>query len=78
MKIKNIEKFLYVVLFLVISISLYLYGWVIKSNGDNVEHLHTSWLIWQGGIPYRDFFQHHNPLIWYIFSPLVASLINNI
>lgn len=78
MKIKNVEKFLYVVLFLVISISLYLYGWVIKSNGDNVEHLHTSWLIWQGGIPYRDFFQHHNPLIWYIFSPLVASLINNI
>ncbi len=54
----------------------YVYGFVVKANGDNVEHLHSSWLIWQGFVPYRDFFQHHNPLLWYLSAPLVAALIN--
>ena len=40
-------------------------------NGDNVEHLHSTWLISQGKIPYKDFFQHHNPLLWFVFSPLL-------
>ena len=78
MKIKNIKVFLYIILFSVAVVSLYIYGWIIRANGDNVEHIHTSWLIWQGGIPYRDFFQHHNPLIWYMFSPIVAGFIDNI
>ncbi|MBR5598867.1 MAG: glycosyltransferase family 39 protein [Alphaproteobacteria bacterium] len=41
-------------------------------NGDNVEHIHSSFLIFQGKIPYRDFFQHHNPLMWFIFAPLTG------
>lgn len=40
-------------------------------NGDNVEHLHATWLVAYGKVPYRDFFQHHNPLMWYIFAPLM-------
>ncbi len=40
-------------------------------NGDNVEHLHSTWLISQGKIPYKDFFQHHNPLLWFVFSPFI-------
>ena len=39
-------------------------------NGDNIEHIHSSFLIAIGQVPYRDFFQHHNPLLWYIFAPL--------
>ena len=58
-------------------ISAYIYGIVLKANGDNVEHLHTSWIIWMGEMPYRDFFQHHNPLMWYLFAPLVAYLIDD-
>lgn len=23
-------------------------------------------------IPYKDFFQHHNPLLWYLFAPFVG------
>ena len=46
------------------------------ANGDNVEHIHSTWLIAQGKIPYKDFFQHHNPLLWYIFSPLFKILPN--
>ena len=42
-------------------------------NGDNVEHLHCTWLVAQGKIPYKDFFQHHNPLMWYIFAPIIGQ-----
>lgn len=45
-------------------------------NGDNVEHIHATWLVANGKVPYRDFFQHHNPLLWYIFAP-VMSLITS-
>lgn len=44
---------------------------------DHAEHLHASWLVWQGQIPYKDFFEHHNPLLWYILSPIVALFYNN-
>lgn len=44
---------------------------------DHVEHLHAAWLIWQGEIPYRDFFEHHNPLFWYMIAPIVAAFYNN-
>ena len=40
-------------------------------NGDNIEHIHSSFMIAIGQVPYRDFFQHHNPLLWYLFAPLV-------
>ena len=45
-------------------------------NGDNVEHLHSTWLVAYGKVPYRDFFQHHNPLMWYIFAPIVYLSTN--
>ena len=35
---------------------------------DEFEHLHFSFLVGNGKIPYVDFFQHHLPLIWYLFS----------
>lgn len=41
-------------------------------TGDDVEHLHSAWLVYQGQIPYVDFFQHHNPLLWYLFAPLLG------
>jgi hypothetical protein len=41
-------------------------------TGDDVEHLHSTWLVFQGKVPYVDFFQHHNPLLWYLFAPLVG------
>lgn len=77
MKTKKVKAFLWLYIFVMTTIAFYLYGILIKSNGDNIEHLHSSWLIWQGYIPYKDFFQHHNPLLWYMFSPLVAVYIND-
>lgn len=77
MQTKYINRFLWVYMVLMFFISAYIYGFVLKANGDNVEHLHTSWLIWMGEMPYRDFFQHHNPLTWYLSAPLVAALIDD-
>ena len=51
--------------------------WVLINHqpktGDDVEHLHSAWLVYQGKIPYVDFFQHHNPLLWYLFAPLLGA-----
>ncbi len=45
-------------------------------NGDNVEHIHATWLVAYGKIPYKDFFQHHNPLLWYLFAPVIRLFGN--
>lgn len=42
-----------------------------KGNGiDEREHLYSTIQILNGKIPYRDFFQHHHPLLWYSFAPI--------
>lgn len=74
---KWLERFLWAYIGIMLLVDCYIYGIIVNANGDNVEHLHSSWLVWQGYIPYKDFFQHHNPLTWYISAPFVAALINN-
>lgn len=37
-------------------------------NPDELEHLHFSWLIAEGRAPYRDYFDHHGPLLHRIFA----------
>lgn len=37
---------------------------------DTYEHIHSSWLVSEGLIPYRDFYEHHHPLLWYLFAPV--------
>ncbi|MBN2345877.1 MAG: glycosyltransferase family 39 protein [Candidatus Aminicenantes bacterium] len=41
---------------------------------DEIEHLHASWMVGQGRAPYRDFFEHHHPLLWFLLAPLVPFL----
>lgn len=41
---------------------------------DDLEHLRASYFVSQGYIPYRDFFEHHHPLIWYVFAPIIKFL----
>lgn len=45
---------------------------------DEFEHLHASWLVSKGFIPYRDFFEHHHPLLWYISAPIVSIFYDNV
>ncbi len=43
---------------------------LIRSPFDpaELENLQASWLVHQGLIPYRDFFEHHSPLFFYLAS----------
>ena len=41
---------------------------------DEIEHVHASWYVLQGQVPYRDFFEHHHPLLWFLLAPLIAWL----
>ena len=39
---------------------------------DDIEHLHTAWLMLQGQQPFIDFFQKQSPLLWWLLLPLVS------
>ncbi|MBM4353874.1 MAG: hypothetical protein FJ109_08770 [Deltaproteobacteria bacterium] len=36
---------------------------------DDIEHLHTAWLVSQGYRPFLDFFQKQSPLFWILLQP---------
>lgn len=65
---------------LLLVYALFFAAWTIlfteTGNGDNVEHIHATWLVAHGKMPYRDFFQHHNPLLWYVFAPFITFTTN--
>lgn len=44
---------------------------------DEFEHLHASWLVSIGKMPYRDFLEHHNPLLWFLCAPIVSAFYDN-
>ncbi len=44
----------------------------VRIDVDEVTHLHCSWLVSQGLVPFRDFWQNHSPLFWYLLAPVVA------
>ncbi len=39
---------------------------------DELEHLHAAYCVWRGQVPYRDFFEHHGPALYYLVAPLLA------
>lgn len=51
---------------------LYVVWFTDTLGGDTLEHIHCSWLVYANFVPYKDFFQHHNPLLWYMFAPFVG------
>ncbi len=38
---------------------------------DEVAHLHLSWLIDQGLVPFKDFWSHHPPFLWVIMASFI-------
>lgn len=59
---------------LLLSAALYVWRiWLLRTvaiDRDEFEHLHAAWCLWRGLIPYRDFFEHHTPLLWMMLAPL--------
>jgi hypothetical protein len=41
---------------------------------DEIEHVHASWYVQNGQVPYRDFFEHHHPLLWFLLAPVISVL----
>ncbi len=41
-------------------------------NWDEIEFFRATDWVRQGLVPYRDFFEHHTPLQWYLFAPFAA------
>ena len=50
---------------------LFMYAYIHIVNMDEREHLYASYMVHNGYLPYRDFFEHHHPLLWYIFAPFL-------
>ena len=40
---------------------------------DEIEHVHAAWHVSAGRLPYRDFFQNHHPLFYYLLAPALGS-----
>jgi len=38
-------------------------------NQDEFQYLHHGWMIGQGYVPYRDFWNNHTPLLWLALAP---------
>ena len=45
-------------------------------DADEMEHVHSTWHVLHGAVPYVDFFQHHHPLLWYVLAPRSRSPAN--
>jgi hypothetical protein len=59
---------------LILIIVLYLWRlWLLKTvefNPDEFWHLHSAWCLSTGLIPYRDFFEHHTPWLYFLLAPI--------
>ena len=78
MKRSVFTKFL--ICFFVLNVIALFYTMLVGTTAmaDDLEHIHASWLVWNGEVPYRDFFEHHHSLMWYVFAPLVGVSGRNI
>jgi hypothetical protein len=46
--------------------------WLHPLNWDEVEFFRATDWIARGRVPYRDFWEHHTPLTWFILAPFTA------
>jgi hypothetical protein len=46
--------------------------WLHPLNWDEIEYFRATDWVRQGLVPYRDFWEHHTPLQWFVFAPFTA------
>jgi len=64
-----------IILMSLLTFSVLVHVIEINSRGidpDELEHLHAAYLVWLGDVPYRDFFEHHAPALYYFAKPLFS------
>lgn len=70
--IKSEKVNIWVALLVVASgIALFIFSQLSFYDRDEIEFVHTSWLILKGKVIYKDFFQHHHPLGYYFIIPFL-------
>ena len=61
--------------FVIINVLLFIcWGLLVGIDTDESEHLHCAWMVARGLVPFRDFWQHHSPLLWIILAPFFKLL----
>ena len=48
--------------------------WARTIGWDEVEYYRATRWVAEGRVPFRDFWEHHLPLQWYLFAPLAAII----
>ena len=45
-------------------------GWLQPLQWDEVEYFRATTWVAEGRVPFRDFWEHHTPLQWFVFAPV--------
>src|SRR3982074_3036604 len=67
------KRFFYLVVFLLLGCSLVLRLALALNREldiDEFQHLHAAWMVSQHYIIYKDFWENHTPLFYYLLLPL--------
>jgi hypothetical protein len=70
------RRYFYALCFTVLIASAYMaLNWYGRCpDNDEIEHIHVTWLISQGRLPFVDFWQHHTVLLYMLLAPIVGRL----
>lgn len=49
-------------------------GWLHPLNWDEIEFFRATTWVSEGRIPFRDFWEHHTPLQWFVFAPIARMV----
>ncbi|MCI0416999.1 glycosyltransferase family 39 protein [bacterium] len=69
------RRFYYWILSFLLSITLFVRIFLTffrRLNADEFQHLHASWMVHLGLLPYRDFWENHSPLLYFLLAPVLA------
>ncbi|MBO5037927.1 MAG: glycosyltransferase family 39 protein [Alphaproteobacteria bacterium] len=65
------------ILALCVAVNYLVGAFTMVFGADEREHMHASFMVLSGLVPYRDFFEHHHPLFWYLLQPFIYFFGDN-
>ncbi|HUP50036.1 MAG TPA: hypothetical protein VNA04_14725 [Thermoanaerobaculia bacterium] len=69
-------RLLLVLAALAVAVRLFALTFLHPLNWDEVEYFRAADWVRQGLVPFRDFWEHHTPLQWFVFAPVTALTDN--
>jgi hypothetical protein len=67
-KLTPLDKILFSLATFLLLAWLCFWIFTMQPDRDSVQHYHVAWLMHQGLMPFRDFFEHHSPIFWGLLS----------